>query len=530
MRYRLHSRDTTYEIVRSSEVPENGVPIRFAAPSDASALLRILARDEWNLRTLRAFFREGHPEIAVSDLAGPDLAERLGAGLASGRVRMFRIAAPSPIVTGTAGPEGGAKPAPAPASEKPKRVPLTSLKVLEVAFKTDHDKLKDNAADWKNIGARFPKPEWKTGSKPNHPISHTKEREITIEVKIETGPPSGEAQEGTLIGDGPEYLTFQKKFHVTPGVSTHKLTSRGRLPNQVVKLEKSIDWKLQLAIDGTLTGDSSGAHTIYVTYDTPREEGKQEDGATVKRMELAVDWVGATGKLKPSEIIDELFKRFPHYILGFNMLSRPLQEELERDAAMKKKLQDDGFAAYDHRDQLKKGGAWLLAENEKWGGECQAIVRCLRGILYQVGVPGKVEVLYVNADAAEPYRPRLRTWGSAPSGPNANRRYALADKYCEEGKYRDEFPQVGWNNYEAYMQFTHEGDPILYGGGIGRMPDNFNPIAVFFGLVEYELEFDTDKMAMRSKITKIWAYRDKTMRTLTPEVEKYNARSTWKIE
>src|SRR6185369_9938638 len=59
--------------------------------------------------------------------------------------------------------------------------PIASITILSVDFKSDHALLKDYDTDWNDGGARFPDPEWTAAAQ--HPISHTMDKEVQIEVE-----------------------------------------------------------------------------------------------------------------------------------------------------------------------------------------------------------------------------------------------------------------------------------------------------------------------------------------------------------
>ncbi len=367
--------------------------------------------------------------------------------------------------------------------------------LVSLTFKSDHGMLKDQAADWTNSGTKFAEPEWtKAGN--NFPISHTMDQSVEVELEVE----ASEAVSGKLVGKA-NGLEFSADVNLPEGKSKQKLTSTAKLPKKVGKFAYTLAWTLQRSSGNPLTLGSTGGHTVFATMNVPREEGRVEDGPTVKRMERAVTWIAEANSLDPHVIVDHLFGKYGMYVLGFNYLPKALQDRLARNPAEKTALEDAGFAAYMKNEV---GGAWPLAQYQEFGGECQAIVRLIRGNLTQAGAPGKAEPKYVNADAANPYTARILDYGTKCPGPDASKRYALSDSPIAQGKAYDDTAGIGWNNYEAYLKFEHNGRIGWLGGGVGRLPDTQNPLNVFFGLAEYEGIWEDG--TYKRKVTTLWDY------------------------
>ncbi|MGH2958240.1 MAG: hypothetical protein ACRDKE_01430, partial [Solirubrobacterales bacterium] len=141
----------------------------------------------------------------------------------------------------------------------------------------------------------------------------------------------------------------------------------------------------------------------------------------------------------------------------------------------------------------------------RFGGECQAIARLIAGIVHQVGMPGKAEVKYVNADARNPHSAIIKSTGTRCAGPKPGHAYALVDAPVSAGRSYLDDAKIGWNNYEAYLKFTH-GKEYWYGGGIGRLPDGHDPLKVFFGLVEFKPVVDAKSGTLVRQVTQVWPY------------------------
>ncbi len=391
--------------------------------------------------------------------------------------------------------------------EKELEIKIKTFKVLSLGFKSDHDELLDNTADWRRTGNPYKKPEWTEALQ--SPVSHDLDKEVEIEIEVEVGPACAMPEKAHIIGDG--FLKYDFEVELKPGKTKHTLKSTNKLPAQIKHHKnKSIRWKAALEKSGEVLGGETGSLAIYAIMHKPRSEGQPEDGATVKRMEKAIAWMGEANTLDAMDIVEHLFGKFDHYVLGFNFLTSSQQKYLDRNPAEKQKMIDDGFATFKNNSV---GGAWPLAQYNNYGGECQAMVRCIRGVMTQAGCPGKAEVKYVNADASKPYTAIVSPGGTRCKGPDPKKRYALVDAEVKVGEMHGADSSVGWNNYEAYMRYEHEGDAGWFGGGIGRLPKGQDPLNVFFAIVEYERW--SGSVEFKRMVTKVWKYSDHTWATWT---------------
>jgi hypothetical protein len=134
-------------------------------------------------------------------------------------------------------------------------------------------------------------------------------------------------------------------------------------------------------------------------------------------------------------------------------------------------------------------------------GECQAIVRLVRGILRQLGVPGEARALLVWADPeVEGGRKAVTAyWDEDPSAGLSRTKVvqgkrwiaALSDGAVEVGREYPAShtlgargqPSPGLNRYEACLEFTHEGVTREYGGGAGVFRSREDVLRAFWGLV-----------------------------------------------
>jgi hypothetical protein len=219
-------------------------------------------------------------------------------------------------------------------------------------------------------------------------------------------------------------------------------------------------------------------------------------------------WVGAAwaaGKTKPVDLIDAIFSKFRNYVLGFEMLSRGQRAYLRAHPAALAKLNAAGFADYQNSGV---GGAWPLAEYSSYGGECQAIVRLAKAMAHQVGLPGTIETKYVSNQPSDPYQSRVLDTPHSPEGPDPFGTYALVDGAVVVGGEYGQRDGVGFNNYEAFLKYTH-GKVTWFGGGIGRMPKSTKErdlVKVFWGLAEVTIGGPDPAGGLKWKITRVWRY------------------------
>jgi hypothetical protein len=377
------------------------------------------------------------------------------------------------------------KPPPAPVPTKaataPREVPLSELKILEIAFQTDHKKLKNYSKDWMNLGAVFPKPEWRPGV--SSPISHSINKQVCLKIKFLAGPPEGRTQFGALRGKGPDHLTFDSgRRSIHAGEHVFTLKCEIGVPGQILKREEQIAWRLELEQDGTLQGGTTGPHVIYCTFSDPEDDRsgrEQEDGVTLKRMEKAVDWGGEVDSLDPHKLVDVLMGTFRSYTL---QASKDVPPHYKHPS---------------YRNLL--GGAWPLAEYRK-PAECQAIVRLVMGVIRQLGLPGVATAVVVYTDPDAPEQPKVELLAK---GAGLRKFYkvvdgsywfvALTDGRVKEGEDypfpdcpdRKGRPLVGFNTYEACLKFTDEGLTRFYAGGVEKPKKNADAVLkeCFYDLV-----------------------------------------------
>lgn len=362
---------------------------------------------------------------------------------------------------------------------EPRRILTVALVSLTV--KTDHQLLKNNPPkSWLNVGELVAEPEWTPSDQ--HPLSHTMDSEVSVEVALDVGPADGTPEMGVLTGTGPGALKFvSEPTQFKPGPMTVALTSTGKLPKKIHELDLAIAWKV--------TWDRAGMHVsvtpsqtkneLFVTMARPREEDfdpqgdndNAEDGVTLRRMRRAMERVEPLASLDPHFIVEKLFARVPSYTLITN---------------------DEVPPELRHPDYFNMvGGPWPLTDYERYFAECQAIVRMVSAIVHQLGIPGDTETMLVWAD---PLIDDGNTVLEAPMGVGGLtsqrvrngvvERAKLSDAPVTLGKTYQKVPgQPGMNNFEACLRFDQGGKVVYYGGGAGQYANKEEVIQAFWGLV-----------------------------------------------
>jgi hypothetical protein len=209
--------------------------------------------------------------------------------------------------------------------------------------------------------------------------------------------------------------------------------------------------------------------------DRPIVATDQEDGVTLKRMEKAVEHVGAASSLDPHTIVAHLMALLPAYTLKTNPAVP---------------------ARFKHPTYFNTvGGAWPIADHLPQVAECQAIVRFVRAVIRQVGCPGQAKAVVVWSDpdvgggatvleadfGATTLHDRKKTVGGKSWYP------ALIDRDPVGPGSR--FP-TGMNMYEACLKFEHGGVMKYYGGGAGIYDSKDEVIMAFHALVWMSYDVD----------------------------------------
>lgn len=254
----------------------------------------------------------------------------------------------------------------------------------------------------------------------------------------------------------------------------------------------------------------SGPHTVFVTFGPPKKEGKHEDGASIQRMQEATRRVSEIGPCDYPELLDALFKAFPGYVLSREYLTAEENAEIDKNPQLADYMEEVDWPSFLHGGKetrleraimlQEQGGAWPLADLERFGGQCQAILRFVRGVAMQVGLPGTLEIKCVTGDFNQPGRAIISDRPQGVRG-EGGKGYYLVDAPVEEGAFYSPLDsRVGFNRFEAYLRYRYtrngENRQSWYGGGIGRNveePQNDVPsdevqrrlLGVFKGIAAY---------------------------------------------
>jgi hypothetical protein len=326
--------------------------------------------------------------------------------------------------------------------------PITAIKLVSVTFKSDHALLKDHDADWADGGKRFPKPEWTPASQ--HPVRHTMDTIVQLEVEIEVTPSNACPETGTLQGTGPGGMVFKKTgVSFGPGKSKIALQSDKKLEKKIQELDFSINW--------TTTGTSVSlspsktSNKMFVTMGTPTTP--RQPGVTLKRMRHAVKATGSANSLDPHKIVEKVMSKWS----TFN-LSQVYDNEWE--------------LAGDARDPVT--GRLI-------GADCQTIVRHTESVIRMIGCPGTAEFIVV--------------WAKVPTPTHGEENPAYTPNVANPKQFYNSFrpfdpARTNWratlvdgnggtNKFEACLRFTHGGVKKYYAGGVGRKDDANQVIQVF---------------------------------------------------
>ncbi|MFN7935041.1 MAG: hypothetical protein U0R19_17055 [Bryobacteraceae bacterium] len=355
----------------------------------------------------------------------------------------------------------------------PKR--LEWIRLITLEYTSDHRLIKDEESLWTNTGDLYPLPHWEEGLDEAYPITHNMDEKVELALTFEAGPDGACAESGEIAGTGPDGIQFTANATFAPGLITVPLKSSRKLPRKVTAYYLTTDWTVTTP-PASYSGTTGG--WCYLTMDDPREEDRPEDGVTRKRMAKAVELVEEAASLQPHSIVRYLMRLFPFYTL-------------KRDPVVPTELKHPSYFN-------PKGAAWNMADYLDLGGECQAIVRFVRGILLQVGCPGKAEAVVVWADpnvengakALEAPHGTLTLHGRRKQVNGVNWFISLADRDPVSVGTKFTPDDIGMNTFEACLRFTHAGVRKYYGGGAGVYDSHDEVIQAFYALVWHSLEYE----------------------------------------
>lgn len=332
--------------------------------------------------------------------------------------------------------------------------PIAAIKIIRVTFQSDHNLLKDYDTDWKDGGSRFPKPEWTPAAQ--HPLSHSMDKTVKLEVVLEVTPKDACPETGTLQGEGPDGMKFEKTgVSFAPGEVKVAVTSDKPLAKKIQEFDFLVNWKT--VGTSVSVSPSQTSNKMFVTMDTPTTPPARP-GITLKRMRHAVKATSGAGSLDPHKIVEHVMSKWSSFNLN---------------------------QVYDN--------AWELADDARdaagdlIGADCQTIVRHTDKVIKMVGCPGKAEFIVVWAKVPTPtkgeenlaYTPNMsdpKQWHNSNRPPNPARARWRATLEDHGG---------GLNRYEACLRFTYPeasvnvADKKYYAGGVGRLNNANEVIKVF---------------------------------------------------
>lgn len=359
---------------------------------------------------------------------------------------------------------------------------ITDVRLIWLEFLSDHKLLKDEWTEWTDTGKLYPKPDWRNGRVEQNPISHTMEHKIKLKLLLDVRPDNACPDQAKIEGTGAGFTFKKEGVSLQPGLNVVELESKEKIKQRVERIDLNILWTIETQRYGNYLGNTE--NTMFVTYGTPRKGGgasRREDGVTAKRMQRAVNLVGAIGSLIPHTIVSSLMGNFSFYTL-------------ERHPSVPEKFEHPTYFQEKHPDA---GGAWPMADHMSKSAECQAIVRFVLGIIHQIGCPGTAEYIVVWAD---PDINKGRTaleegvaglGGRKKIGRNGKEWYAslVAGDPGEVGKVFAP-NELEMNNFEACLKFTHGGVMKYYAGGAGVYDSKEKVIKVFSALVWWSRVYD----------------------------------------
>jgi hypothetical protein len=321
-------------------------------------------------------------------------------------------------------------------------------------------------------------PEWTPSYRV--PVSHTLGEKALLALKVQIPDRPESAEHLDVRGQGPEGLRFSRLDASPMAGGTIVVASTHPLARKIEKLDLAVRWS---AGGGGALSLGRTENTVYATLDRPRDDKQgiwPEDGVTLRRMDRAVAWVAPLSTLEPHAIVGALMGKFPFYALHPS-------PRVPRE--------------YHHPTYFNdEGGAWPMSDYVAESGECQAIVRLVRAILRQLGVPGEARAVAVWGDpevgggrvALSAYMDEGHDVGLRRTKVVNGRRWlaALVDAPVEVGKIyppshtpRRGRTSPGLNRFEACLEFSHGGKTLDYGGGAGVFRDRDQALLGFWGLV-----------------------------------------------
>ena len=299
-----------------------------------------------------------------------------------------------------------------------------------ITFQSDHRVaghaiMKDNQHDWTEGGRPYPKPDWLVNERNetvSRPISHTSDRNVDLDVRLNVLPLTAPSAPITLRGESDvPFLNFDFSGTMSGGLGrTVSLTSMGKIPFSVAEYRnkevrwtmKWQDWEHEVARTN---------HTMFVTMFDPL----RPEEVTYRRMALAVGIVSPLG-LDPHTIVKGIMSRWNSYNLA-----------------------------------IYYENPWELADDLEAGAQCITIVRFIQGVIETVGCPGTAEAVTVHA---RPGAAGVPIEEICPACPGLNVPSVRADHPDWAVALLDD----DWhaNTFEAALKFNYGGVLRYYPGGV----------------------------------------------------------------
>jgi hypothetical protein len=313
---------------------------------------------------------------------------------------------------------------------------IDSVTLISLTFLSDHALLKDYVSDWDDGGTKYPEPEWTPAN--SYPVSQTMDTLVKVKLKLRVGPSDAASERGTLRGEGPGGMVFEREVDLSPGDQEVELVSDRELEKKIQRLDFAIQWKIT-GTSAPLMPDKT-ANEMFVTMGAPTTPPSRP-GITLKRMRQAVTVTSGAGSVDQHAVVKHVISKWGTFNLD---------------------------VVYDN--------AWKLSDDAAGvGADCQTIVRYTDKVIKMVGCPGKVEPVLIWAKPSAPFVAIENPMG----GPHLdNPAISHPTEPWEAGliDYRG-----GVNNFEACLKFTDTdtGKTMYYAGGVGPKNTKDEVLRVF---------------------------------------------------
>jgi hypothetical protein len=364
------------------------------------------------------------------------------------------------------------------ATSSTKKNPITSIKVLTIAYNTDHRVLRDKRDDWRDAATADEqkwiaelKPEYRQGQNGDkaQPISHSWGERIGVRVELKVEPPDADPEAGTLIGesDRAELSFVSGTTSFTGGVMTVTALANAALPAKIDLInDVAVRWKVTTNVK-THSPCGESKHEIYVTAGKPmlakswpmkNNNGQDHNWVTAFRMKKAVSLT--KGQSQGHDIVKKIWESYGGaYFLNANGNLNPWNL-----AVSGTKAQCMTICAF-----IESAAAML--------GIVGTLVYCWPSFSDLTGsdVTKSIKAGHptVWALASPTFRAQQRSVTSPPhSDHQQHSKFGgseIVSMVDHAGTHANWSP--GWNNYEATFRYTDPGGVTKYYGGGGPIED-----------------------------------------------------------